>query len=142
MEKNQTWEYAKRPKDHKFIGCKWIYKLKPEIPGVEPPRYKARLAAKGYAKIEGIDYNDVVAPVVKHVSVRILISAVVNYDLEHEQLDEKMAFLHRVLKEIIYMEQPEGYVHKEKEKLGFSIKNHYTGCNSHQGNGIIGLAHS
>ena len=54
LEKNETWEYVERRKDQKVIGCKWIYKLKPEIPGLEPPRYKGRLVAKGYAQIEGI----------------------------------------------------------------------------------------
>lgn len=26
--KNNTWELVKRPKDHKLINCKWIYKVK------------------------------------------------------------------------------------------------------------------
>lgn len=78
--------------------------------------------AKGYAQIEGIYYNDVFAPVVKHVSIRILLSAVVNYDLELEQLDVKTAFLHGVLKERIYMDQPEGYVEKGKEKMVCLLK--------------------
>lgn len=122
LKKNETWDYVERPKNHKVIGCKWIYKLKPEIPGIEPPRYKGRLVAKGYAQIEGIDYNDVSAPVVKHVSIHILLSAVVNYDLELEQLDVKTAFLHGVPKEIIYMEQLEGYVQKGKEKMVCLLK--------------------
>lgn len=84
LEKNQTWDYVERPKDHKVIGCKWIYKLKPGIPGVEKPRHKSRSVAKGYAQTEGIDYNEVFAPVVKHVSIRHLLLAVVNYDLELE----------------------------------------------------------
>ena len=65
--------------------------------------------------MEGIDYNEVFAPVVKHVSIRLLLSAVVQYNLELEQLDVKTAFLHEVLKEIVYMEQPEGYVKEGKE---------------------------
>lgn len=48
------------------------------------------------------------APVVKHTSIRLLLSAVVNQDMELEQLDVKAAFLHGVLHEKIYMEQPEG----------------------------------
>lgn len=110
LEKNHTWDYTERPKDHKVIGCKWLYKYKPGIPGVEKPRHKSRLVAIGYAQTEGIDYNEVFAPVVKHVSIRLLLLAVVQYSLELEQLDVKTAFLHGVLKEIVYMEQPEGYM--------------------------------
>lgn len=54
---------------------------------------------------------------VKHVSIRLLLSAVVSYDLELEQLDVKTAFLHEVLKERVFMEQPEGYIKKGKESM-------------------------
>lgn len=87
------------------------------IPGVERLRHKSRLVAKGYAQTEEVDYNEVFAPVVKHVSIRLLLSAVVQYDLELEQLDVKMAFLLGVLKERVYMEQPEGYIRKGKEDM-------------------------
>ena len=115
LDENHTWDLTQRPKNQKVIGCKWLYKLKPGIPGVEEPRYKSRLVAKGFAQIEGIDYNEVFAPIVKHVSIRILLSAVVNFDMELEQMDVKTAFLHGVLQEKIYMEQPEGFVEKGQE---------------------------
>lgn len=122
LKKNHTWDYVERPKDHKVIGCRWIHKLKPGIPGVEKPRHKSRLVAKGYAQTEGVDYNEIFAPVVKHVSIRLLLSAVVNYDLELEQLDVKTAFLHGILKEKVFMEQPEGYIHKGKENMVCLLK--------------------
>lgn len=45
----------------------------------------------------------------------MLLSLVVNQDLELEQMDEKTAFLHGTLEEDLYMQQPEGYVFKGKE---------------------------
>lgn len=42
LEKNHTWDYTERPKDHKVIGCKWLYKYKLGIPGVEKPRHKIK----------------------------------------------------------------------------------------------------
>lgn len=107
--KNHTWTVVKRPKGQRLIGCKWIYKRKPGIPGVEDPRHKSRLVAKGYSQREGVDYKEIFAPVVKHVSIRILLAIVVEEDLELEQLDVKTAFLHGELEEKIYMEVPEGY---------------------------------
>ena len=115
LEENHTWDLTERPKNQKVIGCKWLYKLKLGIPGVEEPRYKSRLVAKGFAQIEGIDYNEVLAPVVKHISIRILLSVVVNFDMELDQMDMKTAFLHGVPQERIYMDQPEGFVKKGHE---------------------------
>ena len=98
-----------------MIGSRWIYKYKLGTPGVEEPRFKAHLVAKGYAQREDIDYHEIFAPVVKHVSIRILISIVVQENLELEQLDVKTAFLHGELKEKIYMTPPEGYESQFKD---------------------------
>lgn len=109
LEKNETWSLIDRPEGERTIGCKWIYKIKPGIPGGEDKRYKGRVVAKGYSQVEGIDYNEVFSPVVKHVTIRLLLSLVVHQDLELEQLDLKTSFLHGSLDERILMEQPKGY---------------------------------
>jgi hypothetical protein len=75
------------PKGKKTVHCKWIFKRKEE-------RYKARLVAKGYSQISGIDFNDVFSPVVKHSSIRTLLSIVAMHDYELEPLDVKIAFMH------------------------------------------------
>ena len=47
IEKNNTWELVKLPKEHKSIGVKWVYKTKlNKDDGVD--KYKARLVALGY----------------------------------------------------------------------------------------------
>ena len=106
---NHTWTAVTRPKGQRVIGCKWIYKRKIGIPGVERPRHKSRIVAKGYAQKEGVDYTEIFSPVVRHVSIRILLAIMVEEDLELDQLDVKMTFLHGKLDEKIYMEIPEGY---------------------------------
>lgn len=50
LKKNGTWILVDKPEDQKTIGCKWMFKRNPEINGVEPPRYKGRLVAKGFSK--------------------------------------------------------------------------------------------
>jgi ATP-binding cassette subfamily B (MDR/TAP) protein 1 len=103
------------PKGKKTVRYKWIFRRKEE-------RYKARLVAKGYSQIPSIDFNDVFSPVVKHSSIRTLLSIVAMHDYELEQLDVKTGFLHGELEEVIYMDQPEGFVVPGKENLIYRLK--------------------
>ena len=80
-----------------------MFKKKEGTPGVEEPRYKIKLVAKGYSQIPGVDFTDVFSPVVKHSSIWALLGIVAMHDLELEQLDVKIAFLHRELEDDIYM---------------------------------------
>ncbi|CAM8887274.1 unnamed protein product [Rhodiola kirilowii] len=114
--KNETWELVNRPKGQKLVGCKWIFKRKEGIPGVEKPRLKARLVDKGFTQQEGVDFTEIFGPVVKHRSIRVMLSIVAKFDLESEQLDVKTSFLHGKLDEIIYMRQPDGYTVGNKEE--------------------------
>ncbi|KAE8656194.1 Early-responsive to dehydration stress protein (ERD4) isoform 1 [Hibiscus syriacus] len=117
IQKNQTWKLTSLPKGKKAIGCKWVYAKKDGFPDNNNIRYKARLASKGYAQTEGVDYNEVFSPVVKHSSIIILLALVAQLDLELVQMDVKTAFLHGDLDEEIYMTQPYGFKVAEKEEM-------------------------
>ena len=109
LMKNKTWELVPRPTDQKVIGCRWLYKIKQGADG-SISRLKSRLVAQGYSQTEGIDYDEVFAPVARSATIRTLLSFANTNDLEIHQLDVKTAFLHGVLDCDLYMEQPEGYV--------------------------------
>ncbi|CAA7042497.1 unnamed protein product [Microthlaspi erraticum] len=94
LMKNHTWDLIDKPDGARVVGSKWLYTIKSGIPGVELKRFKCRLVAQGFSQTEGVDYNEIFSPVVKHVSIRIMLSAVVNRDYELEQMDVKTAFLH------------------------------------------------
>ncbi|GJR70550.1 retrotransposon protein, putative, ty1-copia subclass [Tanacetum coccineum] len=109
LRKNKTWELVDPPAGQKLVSSKWLYKIKEGIKGVQKPRYKARLVARGFTQRAGIDYNEVFSPVVRHTSIRVILALTACKDYELEQLDVKTAFLHGNLEEVIYMRQPPGY---------------------------------
>ena len=64
-----------------------------------------------------MDFNEVFFPVVKHSSIRILLSITAYNDLELDQMEVKIAFLHGDLSEKILMEQLEGFVKDRSEDM-------------------------
>ena len=52
LYKNKTWVLVKPPARKRIVGCKWIFKIKAGIPGVEKARYKARLVAKATVRYQ------------------------------------------------------------------------------------------
>ncbi|GJZ50815.1 retrovirus-related pol polyprotein from transposon TNT 1-94 [Tanacetum coccineum] len=52
------------------MSCKWLFKIKERIEGIQQPRYKARLVARGFTNRAGIDCNEVFSMVVRHTSIR------------------------------------------------------------------------
>lgn len=106
-ETNNTWTLTQLPKDRKAITAKWVFKIKGA--NTENERYKARLVARGYAQIPGVDYTETFCPVVRHTSLRILFALATQLDWNIHQMDAVTAFLQGDLQENIYMNQPEGY---------------------------------
>ena len=116
LHESHTYEVMKLSKGKRALRNKWVFKLKPGVTG-NPPRYKALIVVKGFQQKQGVDFNEIFAPVVKMTSIRMVLSIATSMDLEVEQLDVKMAFLHGDLEEDIYMQQPKGFVKKGKENL-------------------------
>jgi hypothetical protein len=74
-----------------------------------------RVVAKGFTQVHGVNYNDTFSPVARLESFRMALDITVAEDWEIDQLDVKMAFLHRDLEEEVYMEQLEGMEEHGKE---------------------------
>ncbi|GJY07813.1 retrotransposon protein, putative, ty1-copia subclass [Tanacetum coccineum] len=72
----------------KTVGSKWLFKKKTDMDGIVHV-YKARLIAKGYTQLYGVDYEETFSPVADIRAIRILISIAAYYDYEIWQMDDK-----------------------------------------------------
>ena len=103
-----TWRLVEKPPDAIPIANKWTFVRKRNKAG-EIIRFKARLVAKGCAQRLGYDYSETFSPVVRMDTIRAIIALVPSMGLKIRQLDIKGAYLNGILKEKVYMRQPEGY---------------------------------
>ncbi|GKF67783.1 putative ribonuclease H-like domain-containing protein, partial [Tanacetum coccineum] len=90
------------------ISTKWVFKNKKDEIGIVI-RNKARLVAQGYTQEEGIDYDEVFAPVARIVAIRLFLAYVSFKDFLVYQMDVKSAFLYRKIEEEVHVCQPPGF---------------------------------
>jgi len=109
IQSNKTWELSMLPAGHKAIGLKWVFKVKKDPDG-NIIKHKARLVAKGYAQREGVDFEEVFAPVARIETVRLLIALAAQKGWQVHHMDVKSAFLNGDLMEEVYVQQPPGFV--------------------------------
>ena len=104
LNKNNTWKLMPLPAGRKALKSKWVFATKEKNDG--SLRYKARLVIKGFMQVEGLDYQETFAPVIKMQSICIILSIANHRKMLIHQMDVKTAFLNGYLEEDIYMEQP------------------------------------
>jgi hypothetical protein len=114
IEKNETWELVPRPKDKNVIGTKWVFRNKLNEYG-QVIRNKARLVCKGYAQVEGIDFEETFSPVARLEAIIMFLAFVCFKNFKVYQMDVKSSFLNGNLEEEVYIEQPEGFLLSENK---------------------------
>ncbi|GJT53910.1 retrovirus-related pol polyprotein from transposon TNT 1-94 [Tanacetum coccineum] len=87
---------------------KKIYRNKKDERGIVI-KNKARLVAQGYTQEEGIDYDEVFAPVARIESIRLFLAYASFKDFMVYQMDVKSAFLYGKIEEEVYVCQPPGF---------------------------------
>ncbi|GJX51972.1 putative ribonuclease H-like domain-containing protein [Tanacetum coccineum] len=103
-----VWVLVDLPKGHRAIGTKWVYRNKKDERGIVV-RNKARLVAQGHTQEEGIDYDEVFAPVARIEAIRIFLAYASYMGFTVYQMDVKSAFLYGQIEEEVYVCQPPGF---------------------------------
>nr|GFA98469.1 retrovirus-related Pol polyprotein from transposon TNT 1-94 [Tanacetum cinerariifolium] len=88
---------------------KWLWKNKRDEENTVI-RNKSRLVAKGYAQKEGVDFEESFAPVAQLEAVRLFIAYAAHKSFTVYQIDVKTTFLYGLVREQVYVNQPDGFV--------------------------------
>nr|GEV97615.1 putative ribonuclease H-like domain-containing protein [Tanacetum cinerariifolium] len=107
-----VWTLVDLPHGKRAIGTKWVYRNKRYQRGIIV-RNKARLVAQGHRQKEGIDYDEVFAPVARIEAIRLFLAyASFMYFIVY-QMYVKSGFLYGTIEKEVYVSQPLGFVDPE-----------------------------
>ncbi|GJW15364.1 putative reverse transcriptase domain-containing protein [Tanacetum coccineum] len=120
FEIQKVWVLVDLPYGKKAIGTKWVYRNKKDERGVVV-RNKARLVAQGHRQEEGIDYDEVFAPMAKLEAIRIFLAFASFMGFIVYQIDVKSAFLYGKIDEEVYVSQPPGFQDPKYPKKVYKV---------------------
>ncbi|GJV13572.1 putative ribonuclease H-like domain-containing protein [Tanacetum coccineum] len=84
-------------------------------------RNKARLVAQGHRQEEGIDYDEVFAPMARIEAIRIFLAFASYMGFIVYQMDVKSAFLYGKIDEEVYVSQPPGFIDPKYPKKVYKV---------------------
>ncbi|KAI3771618.1 hypothetical protein L6452_02784 [Arctium lappa] len=108
FELQNVWDLVDFPQGQRTIGTKWVFRNKKDERGIVI-KNKARLVAQGYTQEEGIDYEEVFAPVARIEAIRLFLAYASFMQFRLFQMDVKSAFLYGKIDEEVYVCQPLGF---------------------------------
>ena len=80
MYENKVWTLIDLPDDRWVIKNKWIFKRKTDADS-SVTIYKARIVAKGFRQVQGVDYDESFSLVSMLKSVRIMLAIATFYEI-------------------------------------------------------------
>nr|GEY05933.1 putative ribonuclease H-like domain-containing protein [Tanacetum cinerariifolium] len=107
-----VWTLVDLPPGKRAIETKWVYSNKRDQRGIVV-KNKARQIAQGHRQEEGIDYDEVFAPVARIEAFMLFLAFASFMDFIVYQMDVKSAFLYGTIEEEVYVNQPPGFVDPE-----------------------------
>ncbi|GJR53340.1 putative ribonuclease H-like domain-containing protein [Tanacetum coccineum] len=116
----EVWVLVDLPAGMKVIGTRWVFRNKRDERGVVV-RNKARLVAQGHRQEEGIDYDEVFAPVARIEAIRLFLAFASFIGFIVYQMDVKSVFLYGTIDEEVYVSQPPGFVDPDHPKKVYKV---------------------
>nr|GEU72697.1 hypothetical protein [Tanacetum cinerariifolium] len=104
----KVWVLVDLPHGKRAIGTKWVYRNKKDERGIVV-RNKARLVAQRHTQEEGIDSEEVFAPVARIEAIRLFLAYASFMVFMVYQMNVKSAFLYETIEEEVYVCQPLGF---------------------------------
>ena len=123
LQRHDTYKLVKKPRDATVIRGRWVYSKKIGID--DEVLYKARWVAKGFMQCYGDSYTDTFAPMSRMTSLRCMMSLVAQNNYIAHQLDVTTAYLNADIDHDIYMEQPQGFISGDDNRVCHLLKSLY-----------------
>nr|GEY08056.1 hypothetical protein [Tanacetum cinerariifolium] len=116
-----VWVLVLAPDNISPLTLKWLFKNKHDEEQ-RVIRNKSRLVVRGYRQEEGINFEEPFTPVARMEAIRIFLAYTAHKSFTVFQMDVKTAFLHRSLKENVYVSQPEGFIDADHPSHVYKLK--------------------
>ena len=106
MYENKVWTLMDLPNGRQAIENKWIFKKKTDVDG-DVTVYEARLVAKSFSQVQGVDYDEFFSSVgmLKSVGIMLALAAF----MKSGKWMSKTSFLTSFRKERLYVIQSESF---------------------------------
>nr|GFB80221.1 putative ribonuclease H-like domain-containing protein [Tanacetum cinerariifolium] len=117
---HKVWILVDLPYGKRAIGTKWVYRNKKDEIGIVI-KNKARLVTQGHTQEEGINYEEVFAPVARIEAIRLFLAYASFMGFLVYQMDVKSAFLYGAIEEEVYICQPLGFEDPENPDKVYKV---------------------
>nr|GEX47997.1 hypothetical protein [Tanacetum cinerariifolium] len=121
-----VWSLVDCTKEVRSNGTKWVLKNKKDERGIVI-RNKARLVAQGHTQEEGIDYEEVFAPVARMKAIRLFLAYASFMGFTVYQMDVKSAFLYGTIDDEVYVIELEALMHEKFQMSAIGELNFFLG---------------
>ncbi|GKF80069.1 retrovirus-related pol polyprotein from transposon TNT 1-94, partial [Tanacetum coccineum] len=111
FDRLEVWELVSRPDKVMIITLKWIYKVKLD-----------EMGGSGYRQEEGIDFEESFALVARLDAIRIFLAYAAHINMIVYQMDVKTTFLNDILREEVYVNQPDRFVDQDNLNHVYKLK--------------------